>query len=168
MHPACNRISSIYFRIIYFTFVAVRQPVLQARFPMTCIAGTTLYFLFSTLYCFYTHLTFRGNQDLLCNRFVWDLGFLAIIPFYTPSLGRSHSGPEPHPDMRQCQHMFIQSHLYTKNIFSPVYFTSPISLFAFPTHDTHPLLIILSSLYPISGFLSFWFTASFSYTWPSQ
>ena len=54
MHPACNRISSIYFRIIYFTFVAVRQPVLQARFPMTCIAGTTLYFLFSTLYCFYT------------------------------------------------------------------------------------------------------------------
>ena len=128
MHPACNHISSIYFRIIYFTFVAVPQPILQARFPMTCIAGTTLYFLFSTLYCFYTHLTFRGNQDLLCDRFVCDLGFLAIIPFDTPSLGLSHSGPEPHPDMRQGQHMFIQSHLYTRHFFSSIFHKSNFSI----------------------------------------
>ena len=45
-----NRISYIHFPIIYFTFVTVPRPILQAWFPMTCIAGTTHYFLFFTLY----------------------------------------------------------------------------------------------------------------------
>ena len=40
MHSACNHISSIYFRIIYFTFVTVVPPILQARLLITCVADT--------------------------------------------------------------------------------------------------------------------------------
>ena len=117
-----------YHFIISITFIFVLGTVLEARFPMTCIAGTTLYFLFSTLYCFYTHLTFRGNRDFFFDRFVWDLGFLAIISCYTPSLGRSDSGPEPHSHMRQGQHIFIQSRLLTRYFFFSIFNKSLISI----------------------------------------
>ena len=51
-----NRTFLYLFPIIYFTLVTVPRPILQSRIPMTCVAGTTLYFYCFTLYCFYTHL----------------------------------------------------------------------------------------------------------------
>ena len=44
---------------------------------MTCIAGTTLYFLFSTLYCFYTNFTpFTVSLSDISNSSSWNSTFV--------------------------------------------------------------------------------------------
>ena len=47
---------------------------------MTCIAGTTLYFLISTLFCFYTHSEFLKTFEIFP-------GSYEQIEFLLPDLG---------------------------------------------------------------------------------